>query len=99
MIESRSHTLAALRLAIGPPQYSVNWCIFLFCRYLVPDILLFEDCSHAHGAKIDGRYVGTFGDAAAWSLQGQKLISGGEGGITLTKNTDLYYRQLLWGHL
>jgi len=62
------------------------------------DILLFEDCSHAPGAKIEKRYVGTFGDAAAWSLQGQKIISGGEGGITLTKNADLYYRQLLWGH-
>ena len=60
--------------------------------------LLIEDCSHAHGAKIDGKNVGTFGDAAAWSLQGQKIISGGEGGITLTKHADLYYRQLIWGH-
>ena len=63
-----------------------------------PKILLIEDCSHAHGAKIDGQLVGTFGDAAAWSLQGQKIISGGEGGITLTKNAELYYRQLIWGH-
>ena len=63
-----------------------------------PNVLLIEDCSHAHGAKIDGQLVGTFGDAAAWSLQGQKIISGGEGGITLTKNAELYYRQLIWGH-
>ncbi|KLU91762.1 hypothetical protein MAPG_10711 [Magnaporthiopsis poae ATCC 64411] len=63
-----------------------------------PHILLFEDCSHAHGAKVDGKLVGTFGDAAAWSLQGQKIISGGEGGITLTKHAGLYHRQLLWGH-
>ncbi|KAJ8070695.1 hypothetical protein OCU04_001066 [Sclerotinia nivalis] len=63
-----------------------------------PGILLFEDCSHAYGAKIDGQLVGTFGDAAAWSLQGQKIISGGEGGITLTKHAEFYYRQLLWGH-
>ena len=63
-----------------------------------PNVLLIEDCSHAHGAKIDGQLVGTFGDAAAWSLQGQKIISGGEGGITLTKHAELYYRQLIWGH-
>ena len=63
-----------------------------------PNVLLIEDCSHAHGAKIDGQFVGTFGDAAAWSLQGQKIISGGEGGITLTKHAELYYRQLIWGH-
>lgn len=63
-----------------------------------PDILLFEDCSHAHGATIDGEHVGTFGDGAAWSLQGQKIVSGGEGGIVVTKHPEFHYRQLLWGH-
>ncbi|KAI4160839.1 MAG: hypothetical protein LQ342_005364 [Letrouitia transgressa] len=63
-----------------------------------PHILLFEDCSHAHGAKINGQHVGTFGDGAAWSLQGQKIVTGGEGGITLTKHADFHYRQLIFGH-
>ena len=63
-----------------------------------PNVLLIEDCSHAHGAKIDGQFVGTFGDAAAWSLQGIDIVRGGEGGITLTKNPEIYYRQLVWGH-
>lgn len=62
------------------------------------NLWLFEDCSHAHLAKIDGKYVGTFGDAAAWSLQGQKNITGGEGGILVTDNTDLYVRSNLHGH-
>ena len=38
-------------------------------------IALLEDCSHAHGATIDGQKVGSFGDASAWSLQGQKTIT------------------------
>lgn len=59
---------------------------------------LLEDCSHAHGAAVDGRKVGTFGDAAAWSLQGQKIITGGEGGILLTDDQDIYSRALLFGH-
>ncbi|KAL8961507.1 MAG: hypothetical protein Q9193_001946 [Seirophora villosa] len=63
-----------------------------------PRVLLFEDCSHAHGAKINGQPVGTFGDGAAWSLQGQKIVTGGEGGITLTKHADFHYRQLILGH-
>ncbi|KAL8696598.1 MAG: hypothetical protein Q9224_002711 [Gallowayella concinna] len=63
-----------------------------------PDILLFEDCSHGHGAKFNGQPVGTFGDGAVWSLQGQKIISGGEGGISLTKHADFHYRQLIFGH-
>lgn len=41
---------------------------------------------------------GTFGDAAAWSLQGQKNITGGEGGILTTNNQDIYIRANLHGH-
>lgn len=63
-----------------------------------PHILLLEDCSHAIGASIQGQMVGTFGDGAAWSLQGQKIISGGEGGKVLTKHADFHYRQLICGH-
>jgi perosamine synthetase len=61
-------------------------------------IYLLEDCSHAHGAMLDGVRVGRIGDAAAWSLQGQKLVSGGEGGILLTDNEKLFERALLQGH-
>lgn len=61
-------------------------------------LLLLEDCSHAHGASYKSRKVGTFGDAAAWSLQGQKIISGGEGGIMLTNNAEVFNRALLQGH-
>ena len=57
-----------------------------------------EDCSHAHGAEVYGKKVGTFGDAAAWSLQGQKTVSGGEGGILLTDDEEIYTRALLVGH-
>lgn len=42
-----------------------------------------EDCAQAHGASIDGRPVGSFGDAAAFSFCQDKIIStGGEGGFT-----------------
>ena len=61
-------------------------------------LYLLEDCSHAHGARIDGKPVGSFGDISAWSLQGQKIIAGGEGGILLTDNKSLYNRALLHGH-
>lgn len=61
-------------------------------------LLLLEDCSHAHGATYKGKLVGTFGDMAAWSLQGQKIVTGGEGGIMVTNNKDYYYKALLLGH-
>lgn len=62
------------------------------------NLWLLEDCSHAHGASIGGRKVGSFGHAASWSLQGQKIITGGEGGIMLTDDHALYQRALLQGH-
>lgn len=67
-----------------------------FCRE--KHIYLLEDYSHAHGAEIYGKKVGTFGDIAAWSLQGQKTVTGGEGGIILTDDKKLFNRALLQGH-
>jgi dTDP-4-amino-4,6-dideoxygalactose transaminase len=57
-----------------------------------------EDCSHAHFAEYKDKYVGMSGDAAVFSLQGNKLLTGGEGGILLTDSTDLYERATLLGH-
>ncbi|UVO30158.1 DegT/DnrJ/EryC1/StrS aminotransferase family protein [Bradyrhizobium arachidis] len=60
-------------------------------------IALIEDCSHAHGARFKGRLVGTFGVASAWSLQAQKLVTGGEGGIITTSDQEIYVRAQLQG--
>ena len=66
------------------------------CRNL--GLGLVEDCSHAHGATFDGQMVGTFGDVGAWSLQAQKIIGAGEGGILLTGSREIYDRAQLLGH-
>jgi dTDP-4-amino-4,6-dideoxygalactose transaminase len=57
-----------------------------------------EDCSHAHFAEYIGRRVGSFGDASVLSLQGNKLLTGGEGGILLTDSQEVYERATLLGH-
>jgi dTDP-4-amino-4,6-dideoxygalactose transaminase len=45
-------------------------------------IRVLEDCAQAHGATVDGRPVGAFGDAAAFSFCQDKIITtGGEGGL------------------
>ncbi len=59
---------------------------------------LIEDCSHAHGASYQGRSVGSFGDAAAWSLQANKTIWAGEGGVLCTSDRSVYERAMLLGH-
>jgi len=46
---------------------------------------LVEDCAQAHGATLDGRRVGAFGDAAAFSFYPTKnLGSLGDGGMVVT---------------
>jgi perosamine synthetase len=57
-----------------------------------------EDCSHAHFAQYRNRYTGTFGDVSVFSFQGNKLLSGGEGGILLTDDIHVYERATLLGH-
>lgn len=52
-------------------------------------IALLEDCSQAHGARIAGRAVGTFGHAGAMSFQQNKLITCGEGGAVVTSDSNV----------
>jgi len=50
---------------------------------------LIFDSAHAMGAKVDGTYIGNFGDAEVFSLSPTKLVTGGEGGIIATQNEGL----------
>jgi perosamine synthetase len=61
-------------------------------------VALIEDCSHAHGASYLGRPVGGWGDIGCFSLQGAKAVSGGEAGIAVTDDPELFDRMLLLGH-
>lgn len=61
-------------------------------------LYLIEDCSHALGATYKGQKVGTFGDAACFSLQANKMLVAGEGGILITNNREIYERATLLGH-
>jgi dTDP-4-amino-4,6-dideoxygalactose transaminase len=61
-------------------------------------IKVLEDCSQAHGAKVGGKLVGTWGDIAAWSLHAKKNITGGEAGVLATDNTHYYVRAITLGH-
>ncbi|EAU54358.1 DegT/DnrJ/EryC1/StrS family aminotransferase [Mariprofundus ferrooxydans] len=50
-----------------------------------------EDCAQAHGAEIDGRKVGSFGHASAFSFCQDKIITtGGEGGMLVTDDQDVW---------
>lgn len=62
-------------------------------------IPIVEDCSHAHGAKWDGKITGSIGHVGAWSLQGSKALSAGEGGIMATNGPEIFERACLAGQV
>ena len=52
------------------------------------DLYVIEDCCEAHGAKWNGRLVGSFGDLSTFSFFFSHHISTIEGGIVLGNNED-----------
>lgn len=56
-------------------------------------IIVIEDCAHAHGARINGKHVGTFGAVGCFSFCVGKIIStGGEGGMVICNDDAIHAR-------
>jgi dTDP-4-amino-4,6-dideoxygalactose transaminase len=53
------------------------------------DLLVLEDCAHAHGAEYKGRKAGSIGDVGCFSFHSLKNMTMGEGGMITTSNEDL----------
>lgn len=52
-------------------------------------LALIEDCAQAHGAKLNGRMVGTFGDAATFSFYPTKNMGAlGDGGAVVMRDAE-----------
>jgi len=59
------------------------------------NLYLIEDCAQAHGAKFEGKKVGTFGHIAAFSFYPTKNMTTGEGGMVVTNDDELAERAKL----
>jgi dTDP-4-amino-4,6-dideoxygalactose transaminase len=59
------------------------------------DILVIEDCSQSHGARVETRPIGTFADIAAFSTMYRKNhMTGGAGGVVYSKDLELFRQAL-----
>lgn len=55
------------------------------------NLLVLEDCAQAHGAQIDGKRAGSWGDAAGFSFYpGKNLGALGDAGAITTNDSELY---------
>lgn len=56
------------------------------------NLVVVEDCAHAHGGKWRDRGAGAIGDLGCFSFQSSKLMTAGEGGAVITSNLEFYER-------
>jgi len=56
------------------------------------NLIVIEDCCQAHGALYRGRKVGTLTQCAAFSLNQNKMLTGGEGGLFVTDDEEMSKR-------
>ncbi len=54
------------------------------------DLVVIEDCAHAHGGQYKGRGAGSMGDMGCFSFQSSKLMTAGEGGAVITSRLEYF---------
>jgi len=81
-------TSAIIVAHIGGEPMDIEGIMAVAKKHNLPVV---EDCSQSHAAKINGKFVGSFGDVSAFSIMfGKHFCCGGQGGMVFTKNYDLY---------
>lgn len=93
--------------ALVTPRTKAILCVHLFGQSCDMDalravadrhkLLLLEDGSQAHGATWRGRVAGTYGDAAAFSCMGLKMLAGTELGYAVFHDHRAAERAWLYG--
>lgn len=56
------------------------------------NLIVIEDCAHAHGARWRGQGAGAIGHFGSFSLQSSKTLTSGEGGVLICKTAELAQR-------
>ena len=100
--DSQCVTAATIRAAITPrtraiiPVHLAGWpCPMdeIMALAEAHGLVVIEDCAQAHGATLNGRPVGAFGHAAAFSFCQDKVITtGGEGGMLVLDDEQAWKR-------
>ncbi len=80
-----SKTKAIIPVHLGHQMADMDALMALAEKY---NLIVIEDCAHAHGAKWNGMGAGTIGHFGSFSLQSSKTLTSGEGGILLCKSPE-----------
>lgn len=61
-------------------------------------VVVLEDCAGAFGARVGHQSVGAFGDAAAFSFNGNKVLTTSGGGALYLRNAQMRLSTLSWAN-
>ncbi len=82
-------TKAVIPVHLGAQMADMDAIMALAEKY---NLIVIEDCAHAHGAKWRGQGAGTIGHFGSFSLQSSKTVTSGEGGVLLCRTPELAAR-------
>lgn len=92
VISKRTRAIIAVHLAGWPCE--MDEIMTLAKKH---KLAVIEDCAQASGAFYNGCPIGSFGDVAAFSFCQDKIITtGGEGGMVVTNNRDIWSK--VWSY-
>ena len=81
-ISSKTRAIMAVHIYGHPAEMEQIWEIAK-----KHGLYIIEDAAEAHGAEYKGQKCGGFGDISTFSFYANKIVTTGEGGMILTKNS------------
>ncbi len=87
------HTKAVMPVYIQGFPADLDGLLSLSKKY---GFKIIEDACQADGGQYHGKYLGTIGDAGAYSFNYFKIITSGEGGALVTNDRAIYERALIY---
>ncbi len=84
-------TRAIIPVHLGAQMADMDAIMALAEKY---NLIVVEDCAHAHGAKWRGKGAGTIGNFGSFSMQSSKIMTAGEGGFLICRDEEMAYRAM-----
>lgn len=82
-------TKAVIPVHLGAQMADMDAIMAIADKY---DLIVVEDCAHAHGARWNGKGAGTIGHFGSFSMQSSKIMTAGEGGLLICRTQELAYK-------